>query len=180
MERCVPYPGATPTGLPRAPCRPSAHSFLPASAPDCRVFWVFCATWHWPTHSARDCTPMHLTAFRIPGVFRRFVADEGLTGSGRGVARAEQESGTDEARNLAGRVLADFWSWGRSSASGPSWVPPGWSTSLPPAFAPTPRVRSTCHQNHGSVLITVSLVKLGEGLLNHRNHFFVPKLAPAS
>ena len=46
------------------------------------------------------------TAFRIPGVFRRFVADEGLTGAlVPGVARAEEEEDLDEARRLAGRAL---------------------------------------------------------------------------
>ena len=44
-----------------------------------------------------------LTAFRIPGVFRRFVADEGLTGAlVPGVAKAEREVDAEEARRLLG------------------------------------------------------------------------------
>ena len=123
-----------------------------------------------------------LTAFRIPGVFRRFVADEGLTGAlVPGVARAEQESGTDEARNLAGRVLTGLLVVGAVISIG-AIVGAPWLVDLFAAgFRADPeKFELTVQLTRIMVpfLITVSLVSWAEGLLNHRNHFFVPKLAP--
>ena len=46
-------------------------------------------------------------AFTFPGMLRRFVADEGLTGAlVPAIARAEAEADREESRALAGRVLA--------------------------------------------------------------------------
>ncbi len=123
-----------------------------------------------------------LTAFRIPGVFRRFVADEGLTGAlVPGVARAEQEAGLAEARLLAGRVLTGLLGLGLI-ISGAAIAGAPWLVDLFAAgFRSDPaKFELTVQLTRIMVpfVITVSLVSWAEGLLNHRDHFFVPKLAP--
>ena len=123
-----------------------------------------------------------LTAFRIPGVFRRFVADEGLTGAlVPGVARAEQEVDADEARRLAGRVLAALLVVGTLlSVAGILGAP--WLVDLFAAGFRTDPAKFALTVELTRILVpfvvTVSLVSWAEGLLNHRDHFFVPKLAP--
>lgn len=123
-----------------------------------------------------------LTAFRIPGVFRRFVADEGLTGAlVPGVAKAEQEVDVEEARRLAGRVLAALLVVGTLISMAGILAAP-WLVDLfaegfradPDKFALTVDLTRILVP----FVVTVSLVSWAEGLLNHRNHFFVPKLAP--
>lgn len=123
-----------------------------------------------------------LTAFRIPGVFRRFVADEGLTGAlVPGVARAESEVDAEEARRLAGRVLTALLLLGLvisvAAIAGAPWLVDlfaGGFRSDPEKFALTVELTRIMVP----FVVTVSLVSWAEGLLNHRNHFFVPKLAP--
>ena len=115
-----------------------------------------------------------LTAFRIPGVFRRFVADEGLTGAlVPGVARAEQESGTDEARNLAGRVLTGLLVVGAVISIG-AIVGAPWLVDLFAAgFRADPdKFQLTVQLTRIMVpfLITVSLVSWAEGLLHTGGH----------
>lgn len=123
-----------------------------------------------------------LTAFRIPGVFRRFVADEGLTGAlVPGVAKAEKEADLDEARRLAGRVLTALLALGlvisvAAIAGAPFLVDlfaKGFRSD-PAKFALTVELTRIMVP----FVVTVSLVSWAEGLLNHKNHFFVPKLAP--
>ena len=123
-----------------------------------------------------------LTAFRIPGVFRRFVADEGLTGAlVPGVARAEEDAGPNEARMLAGRVLSALLLVGvlisGAAIAGAPWLVDLFAAGFrsdPEKFDLTVQLTRIMVP----FLITVSLVSWAEGLLNHRNHFFVPKLAP--
>lgn len=123
-----------------------------------------------------------LTAFRIPGVFRRFVADEGLTGAlVPGVAKAEQEGDLEAARRLAGQVLtALLLLGGVISAAAIAGAPflvelfAAGFRSDPAKFALTVSLTRIMVP----FVVTVSLVSWAEGLLNHKNHFFVPKLAP--
>ena len=123
-----------------------------------------------------------LTAFRIPGVFRRFVADEGLTGAlVPGVARAEAEVDFDAARQLAGRVLTALLLLGTlisvAAIAGAPWLVELFAAGFrsdPAKFALTVELTRIMVP----FVITVSLVSWAEGLLNHKQHFFVPKLAP--
>lgn len=121
-------------------------------------------------------------AYTIPNIFRRFVADEGLTGALiPAVARAEKEAGDDEGRRLAGGALT--WVLVSSSAIcalgmlGAPWLVKAFAygfTDDPEQFAlATVLTRWTLPQ-----LLFVALVSYCEGLLNHRGHFFWPKIAP--
>ncbi|MEZ4236118.1 MAG: murein biosynthesis integral membrane protein MurJ [Myxococcota bacterium] len=122
-------------------------------------------------------------AWTIPNVFRRFVADEGLTGAMiPALARAEAEGGEEELRRLGSSallaltvvniglctlgvifaeplVLAFAWSWRddpehlQLAVAMTRWMFP--------------------------LVGMVSTVSYLEGLLNYRGHFFVPKFAPA-
>ena len=121
-----------------------------------------------------------VAAFTIPGLFRRFVADEGLTGAlVPAIARAETEDGREAAQTLSGRVLSallllnaglialvmvvpDVFVW--LSASGFDAEKFAFTAELTRWMMP--------------FLLMVSLVSFFEGILNHRGHFFVPKIAP--
>ena len=122
-------------------------------------------------------------AFTVPGLFRRFVADEGLTGAlVPGVARAEKEGGVAGARAFASRTLAALTVVGVVlSVIGVLAAPAlvmliayGF-TSDPEKFALTASLTRWMFP----FLVFVSLVSWCEGLLNHRGHFFIPKIAPA-
>lgn len=123
-----------------------------------------------------------LMAYTIPGTFRRFVADEGLTGAMiPALAHAERDGGRPAAERLGNAVLtllllvnlaicllgiafaeplvlAFAWSW----RDHPEKL--GLATTLLRWMFPT--------------LTMLSLVSYFEALLNFRGHFFVPKLAP--
>jgi putative peptidoglycan lipid II flippase len=119
-------------------------------------------------------------AFTFPGMLRRFVADEGLTGAlVPAIAKAEAEENEAAAIALSGRVLfalivAGIALSGLGMAAAPwlvDWVADGFegakynlTVNLTRALFP--------------FVIFVSLVSWAEGLLNHRDHFFVPKIAP--
>lgn len=119
-------------------------------------------------------------AFTIPSVFRRFVADEGLTGALiPALARAEAEG--EDPRPLANTVLTALLASnlvlcaaGIAAAPwlvavfAPSWV------DQPEKFELTVALTRVMFP----FVALVSLVSYFEGLLNHRGHFFVPKLAP--
>jgi putative peptidoglycan lipid II flippase len=121
-------------------------------------------------------------AFTVPSVFRRFVADEGLTGALLpAVAREEGENGLDAAKALSdvaftGLLLAS----GTLSLAGILGAPLlvkmfGWGFSEhPEQFALAVRLTRWMFP----FVIMVSLVSFCEALLNHRGHFFVPKVAP--
>lgn len=121
-------------------------------------------------------------AYTIPNIFRRFVADEGLTGALiPAVAKAEKEGGDEEGRRLAGGALT--WvllSSGLICALGmlaAPWLVKAFAygfTDNPEQFAlAAVLTRWTLPQ-----LLFVALVSYCEGLLNHRGHFFWPKIAP--
>lgn len=120
-------------------------------------------------------------AYTIPNMFRRFVADEGLTGVLiPGVAKAEKES-EGEGRRLAGAVLftvlvASVVICALGIAAAP-WVVRAFAygfTANPEQF----QLTVTLTRWLLPFLVFVALVSYCEGLLNHRGHFFVPKLAP--
>ena len=121
-------------------------------------------------------------AFTIPSMFRRFVADEGLTGAlVPGVALAEAEDGADEARRLAGRVLTALIAVcvviTVIAIPAAPWLVDLFASGFraePEKFALTVQLTRVMMP----FVLFVSLVSWAEGLLNHRDHFFVPKIAP--
>jgi putative peptidoglycan lipid II flippase len=121
-------------------------------------------------------------AWTVPSLFRRFVADEGLTGALiPGVTQAEQEAGTEEARRLAnGALLALLAAGAVICAAGMIGAP--WLVRLiAPGFADEPgklELTITLTRWLFPFVVCVSLVSYCEGLLNVRGHFFVPKVAP--
>lgn len=119
-------------------------------------------------------------AFTFPGMLRRFIADEGLTGAlVPAVARAEAEGGPEEGRALAGRVLAALILTGVFlSLLGVIAAP--WLVDLVADGFVGDKYDLTVTLTR--VLFPfvgfVALVSWAEGLLNHRGHFFTPKVAP--
>jgi len=121
-------------------------------------------------------------AFTIPNVFRRFVADEGLTGALiPAVAKAETEKGEQEAKALVNTVLTALLAanvalciFGFIAAEGLVMAFAYKFSEDPEKFALTAAMTRWMMPFVGFV----SLVSLMEGLLNHRGHFFVPKVAP--
>ena len=121
-------------------------------------------------------------AWTVPSLFRRFVADEGLTGALiPGVARAEKEADTGEARRLAsGALLALLIAGAVICVAGMLGAP--WLVRLiAPGFAADPgklELTITLTRWLFPFVVFVSLVSYCEGLLNYRGHFFIPKIAP--
>ncbi|MFH1465846.1 MAG: murein biosynthesis integral membrane protein MurJ [Pseudomonadota bacterium] len=121
-------------------------------------------------------------AFTIPSMFRRFVADEGLTGALVPlVADAEEKDGAEMARKLAGRTVTALIGLGLLIAIAAIPLAP-WLVDLfapgfraePEKFALTVRLTRVMMP----FVMFVSLVSWCEGMLNHRDHFFIPKIAP--
>ncbi len=121
-------------------------------------------------------------AFTIPSMFRRFVADEGLTGAlVPVVAVAEEQDGAEEARRLAGRaltalVLVCILLSALAIPAAP-WLVDLFASGFkadPEKYALTVRLTRIMMP----FVLFVSVVSWCEGLLNHRDHFFVPKIAP--
>jgi putative peptidoglycan lipid II flippase len=121
-------------------------------------------------------------AWTVPSLFRRFVADEGLTGALiPGVARAEQEVDTGEARRLANGALLALLAAGAVICVAGMLGAPWLVRLIAPGFADHPeKLELTIGLTRWlfPFVIFVSLVSYCEGLLNFRAHFFVPKLAP--
>jgi putative peptidoglycan lipid II flippase len=121
-------------------------------------------------------------AWTVPSLFRRFVADEGLTGALiPAVAQAEKEEGTPAARRLAnGALLALLIAGVLICLAGVLGAP--WLVRLiAPGFAGDPgKLELTVHLTRWlfPFVFFVSLVSYCEGLLNYRGRFFIPKLAP--
>jgi len=122
------------------------------------------------------------TAFTIPGVFRRFVADEGLTGALiPEVAAAEAQDGVEEARRLAGRALTALLLVGALLCAVAIPAAPWLVRLFAEGFERDPeKFALTVQLTRWMVpfVVTVSVVSWAEGLLNHRDHFFTPKVAP--
>ena len=119
-------------------------------------------------------------AFTFPGMLRRFVADEGLTGAlVPAIARAEAEEGAEAAIALSGRTLFALIVTGivisiAGIAIAPwlvDWVADGFTGEKYDLTVQLTRVLFP-------FVAFVSLVSWAEGLLNHREHYFVPKVAP--
>ena len=121
-------------------------------------------------------------AWTVPSLFRRFVADEGLTGALiPAVAQAEKEEGTNAAKRLAnGALLALLIAGGLICLAGMLGAP--WLVRfIAPGFAADPaKLELTIKLTRWlfPFVVFVSLVSYCEGLLNYRGHFFIPKLAP--
>jgi len=119
-------------------------------------------------------------AFTFPGMLRRFVADEGLTGAlVPAIARAEAEADKEESLALAGRVLAALILAGVVISIGGILAAPWLVDLVADGFTGekyTLTVRLT--RVLFPFVAFVALVSWAEGLLNHRGHFFVPKVAP--
>lgn len=121
-------------------------------------------------------------AFTVPNVMRRFVADEGLTGAlVPAVARAETDEGTPQAKQLANRVFGVILVANLVlcilGILGAEYLVMAfaWSFTEDPAkFELTVQMTRWLFP----FVTMVSMVSFFEGLLNHRGHFFVPKIAP--
>ena len=121
-------------------------------------------------------------AFTIPTVFRRFVADEGLTGvMVPALTEAEAQEDTETAQRISGGIFVALVVMCTIICTAGILCAP-W---LVRAFAPGYEVGSDLYND--TVLLTrwmfpfvlmVSLVSWCEGLLNIRGHYFIPKAAP--
>lgn len=121
-------------------------------------------------------------AFTVPNLFRRFVADEGLTGAlVPAIANAEAEEGTPGGQALAAStlgalVLANLLLCVVGIAAAEPLV-----TLLAWSWRDDPEQMAlavTMTRWLFPFVTMVSLVSYFEALLNLRGHFFVPKLAP--
>jgi putative peptidoglycan lipid II flippase len=121
-------------------------------------------------------------AWTVPSVFRRFVADEGLTGALiPAVAQAEKTEGEAEARRLAGAALTALLIAGAVLVGGGILGAPWLAAMFGYGFTADPGKYALTVQLTRWLfpfVAFVSLVSYCEGLLNHRGHFFVPKVAP--
>jgi len=121
-------------------------------------------------------------AFTVPNVFRRFVADEGLTGALiPAVAKAEEEEGTASAHRLANAVVGALLLANVVLCVFGFFAADLLVYAFAAKFADDPeKFRLTAEMTRWLMpfVAFVSLVSLMEGLLNHRGHFFVPKVAP--
>jgi putative peptidoglycan lipid II flippase len=119
-------------------------------------------------------------AFTVPNTFRRFVADEGLTGAiVPAIAKAESEddSGSQLANTLFTGLLAANLILCILGFVYTEWLVKAFAYSFtedPAKFALTVRMTRWMFP----FVAMVSVVSFFEGLLNHRGHFFIPKVAP--
>jgi putative peptidoglycan lipid II flippase len=121
-------------------------------------------------------------AWTVPSIFRRFVADEGLTGALiPAVGQAARDEGATGARRLAGAALTALLLAGAlicvGGMLGAPWLVKAFAygfTRDPAKFALTVTLTRWLFP----FVLFVSLVSYCEALLNYRGHFFVPKVAP--
>lgn len=121
-------------------------------------------------------------AFTLPSVFRRFVADEGLTGAMLpALAEAERDGGEQEMRRLANSILGVLLVANALllvvGIAGARELTLMFAYSWKDDPAQLERTIELTRLMFPFVTM-VSLVSFCEGLLNHRRHFFVPKVAP--
>jgi putative peptidoglycan lipid II flippase len=121
-------------------------------------------------------------AWTVPSIFRRFVADEGLTGALiPAVGRAEKEEGTAGARRLAGAALTALLLASAVICVGGVLAAPWLVKAFAYGFTSDPgkfELTVTLTRWLFPFVVFVSLVSYCESLLNYRGHFFVPKVAP--
>lgn len=121
-------------------------------------------------------------AFRVPNTFRRFVADEGLTGALiPAFAEAEARGGPDEARRLANALLGGLLVVNAALCIVGMLASDYLVYAFAAAFAEDPEkfaLTSAMTRWLFPFVSMVSMVSFYEAMLNHRGHFFVPKIAP--
>ena len=121
-------------------------------------------------------------AWTVPGLFRRFVADEGLTGALiPAIAQAEREDSEGRARSLANCTFVALLTVSVLICFGGFFCAPWLVQVIAPGFADDPtefELTVTLTRWLFPFIAFVSLVSYCEGLLNYRGHFFIPKLAP--
>jgi len=121
-------------------------------------------------------------AWTVPSIFRRFVADEGLTGAlVPAVGQAEQAEGERGARRLANTTLAALLVACAVVCVGGILAAPWLVKAFAWGFTRDPgkfELTVTLTRWLFPFVAFVSLVSYCEALLNYRGRFFVPKLAP--
>ena len=121
-------------------------------------------------------------AFTVPSVFRRFLADEGLTGvMVPTVAQTEKEQGTAHARRLTNVLFSGLLLVNLVACTLGMLFPEPLVKAFAYSFVADPeKYALTVELTRWLVPFAsfVSLLSFAEGLLNHRGHFFVPKIAP--
>ncbi|MCO4744470.1 MAG: murein biosynthesis integral membrane protein MurJ [Proteobacteria bacterium] len=121
-------------------------------------------------------------AWTLPNAFRRFVADEGLTGAlVPAISRAEADEGHDRAREVANTTLAFLVALCSFIVA----ILVLFSEHAVLAFAYSFRnnpeqlaLAAGLLKVTAPLVFLVSFVSFMEGLLNQRDHYFVPKMAP--
>jgi putative peptidoglycan lipid II flippase len=121
-------------------------------------------------------------AFTVPNVFRRFVADEGLTGALiPALSRAEADADPHAPYRLANTVLAALLLANLVLCALGVLFAEHLVLAFAWSYADDPAQHALATQLTRWMfpfLAMVSLVSFFEGLLNQRGHFFTPKVAP--
>ena len=121
-------------------------------------------------------------AFTVPNVFRRFVADEGLTGAViPAVSDAEQKEGKQAARQLANTMFTVLLAANALLCLFGMLFPDILVRMFASGFVADPekfQLTVTLTRWLFPFVFFVSMLSLTEALLNHRGHFFIPKVAP--
>ena len=121
-------------------------------------------------------------AWTVPSIFRRFVADEGLTGALiPAVGQAEEAEGETGARRLANTALAALLLACAVVCVGGILGAPWLVKAFAWGFTRDPdklALTVTLTRWLFPFVAFVSLVSYCEALLNYRGRFFIPKLAP--
>ena len=121
-------------------------------------------------------------AWTVPSLFRRFVADEGLTGALiPALGQAEEAEGREGAHRLAGAALTALLAACAIVCIGGILAAPWLVRMLAWGFTQEPgkfQLTVTLTRWLLPFVAFVSLVSYCEALLNLKNHFFIPKIAP--
>jgi putative peptidoglycan lipid II flippase len=121
-------------------------------------------------------------AWTVPSVFRRFVADEGLTGAMiPAIAQEESKFGTPAARELTDKIFTILLISLSIFCIAGIFAAPLLVRLFAYGFISDPaKFNLTVYLTRWlfPFIAMVSLVSYCEGILNHRGHFLVPKIAP--